>query len=159
MTENVDLALAWRPEASELHGPGGKPIPFTDAALVVHNAGAVPLGELRATVTVRQEDSLLCEARDAMGAALGGRVLAPGESVAVGAFALLQEVDQGLASRVHLFGVKALLTWRFRVVAEVDCRAAGGASGRGKARAEFAFHWAPPESPGGPVGLVEDPLG
>ncbi len=159
MTGNVNLEVAWRPEASELRGPGGKPLPFTDAVLVVRNAGSAPLAGFRATVTVRQEDALLCEARDAMGAALGERVLAPGESVAVGAFALLQEVDPGLASRVHLFGVKALLNWRFRVEAEVSCRAAGGAADRGPARAEFAFHWAPPESPGGPVGLVEDPLG
>lgn len=159
MSGNVDLELDWLPKESELHGPGGKPIAFTDAVLVVRNAGAVPVGELRATATVRQEDALLCEARDALGATLAGRVLAPGESVAGSALALLQEVDAGLASRVHLFGVKALLTWRFRVAAEVHCRAADGASGQGKARAEFAFHWVPPESTGGPIGLVEDPLG
>ncbi len=159
MTGNVALELVWRPEASELHGPGGKPIAFTDAVLVVRNAGSAPLEGLRAVVTVRQEDALLCEARDAMGATLGERVLAPGESVAGSALALLQEVDPGLASRVHLFGVRALLTWRFRVLAEVSCRAADGASGSPSARSEFAFHWAPAESPGAPIGLVEDSLG
>lgn len=154
-TEPLDatgLEIALRPAQATLHLAGGRTLPFTDGVLVLRNATGMALEDLRATATVRQEGAILAAEEVPLGQA--GSWLPAGASLERGLYELLQALDRGLASRVHLWGPKAVLNWPFHLSLEVSWRAGGEAH---RTACACGFRWTQPEGPDGAFALELDP--
>jgi hypothetical protein len=95
---------------------------------------------------------LLGEAK-VLAASLPAAGLAPGEAVEWGLYELLQAVDRGLASKVHLFGPKAILNWRFHLEVTASCRSEESAESSETPVFRAAFSWHSLEGTSGGIGL------
>ena len=139
MTSTADLRLAHRVSRGTLTAKAGGAIAFERVLLELRNGGALPGRGLRLKLEARQGPDLICELDEAVEGDLS-----PGAARSWDLYELLLEKGRGFPSKVHLFGVKAVLGWDFTVWASV-----------GSAQAAFGFRWS--GSPNGPItAAVED---
>jgi len=133
MAPSPDLHLAPRVTPGALTPKAGEEIAFQRVLLELRNRGTAPAAGLRLKLEALQGPDGICE----MDEALEGE-LASGAMRTWDLYELFLEKGRGLPSKVHLFGVKAVIGWDFTVRA-----AAGGA------QAAFRFRWS-----GGPAGPI-----
>lgn len=119
------LTLELESVPSTLQTAGGKAIRFTRALLVIRNMGLKPLQGLFLRVTLSQEGGRPQEIAQDLTPALAGGEFPPGERVTRDLFDLLAAGHPGVASKVHLFGYKAVLNWWFDLTVGADYRVEG----------------------------------
>lgn len=133
MPSDLGLGLTLRVVPGTLTVNAGGEIAFERGILELRNDGAEVAGELRLTLEALQGPDVICRLDEALEGDL-----APGAVRAWDLYELFLEKGRGLPSKVHLFGVKAVLGWDFTVHASV-----------GSARAAFRLRWS--EIPSGPI--------
>jgi hypothetical protein len=105
------LELSLRAVPSELRITGGREIPFKRAILSMRNTGNVKIVRFTPHATLSQEGGSIQDVTDVFMRTAGLESLQPGESVEWDVYDLLLAAHPGVASKVHLWGYKAILNW------------------------------------------------
>ena len=114
------LTITLEAVPSTLKIAGGREINFTRAILVIRNIGLEPMRDLIPQATLVQEGGLPEDVTEALAKNLGDRPLPSGETLQWDLYDLLVAGHPGVASKVHLFGYKAVLNWWFDVSVQVE---------------------------------------
>ena len=110
------LVVSLQAAASHLVASGGREIPFTRAVLTVRNTCTAELINMVPHATLGQEGGTVQDVSDAFpGNAVAS--IPPGGAVSWDVYDLLLPAHPGTASKVHMFGHRAALNWRFDLTA------------------------------------------
>jgi hypothetical protein len=104
---------------------GGKQIPFTRGFLSIRNAGPKPVTALTPHATPAQEGGSVQDATEALSKSKSPGTVAPGEAIEWDLYEVLLAAHPGIASKVNLFGYKAVLNWWFELAVWAEYRFAG----------------------------------
>jgi hypothetical protein len=96
---------------SELQVTGGREIPFKKVILSMRNTGNAAVVRFVPHATLAQEGGSVQDITDALTRAATAESLQPGEAVEWDVYDLLVSAHPGVASKVHLWGYKAILNW------------------------------------------------
>jgi len=111
MTQESGLEFSLRAVPSELRVTGGREIPFRRAILSMRNTGNASLSRIAPHATLTQEGGSVQDITDALTRAMTSESLPPGGTVEWDVYDLLLAAHPGVASKVHLWGYKAMLNW------------------------------------------------
>jgi hypothetical protein len=139
--------------ASHLRASDGREIPFTRAVLTVRNACGADVADVSVHVTLGQEGGTV---QDVSGALSGGAetTFPPGRTVSWDVYDLLLPAHQGTASKVHMFGYRAVLNWRFDLAVWAEYRRAAGSPPVRTPESRWVLRWSVPDPSTGAVVLA-----
>lgn len=101
--------------------PSGE-IQFPRAVLAILNTGPDPLNIYISQAGLFQEGGMLQDVTKALNKTLSGRFIPPEDTLQWDLYDLLMTEHPGVSSKVHLFGYKAVLNWRFELDLTVEYR-------------------------------------
>jgi len=105
-----------KPSLQRFGVSGGGEVAFARAVLTMVNAGhAALVGRLLPHATFAQERGLVHDATEALSRSRIVESIQPGEAVKWDVYDLLLVAHPGVASKVHLWGYKAVLDWVARI--------------------------------------------
>jgi hypothetical protein len=143
-----------RSAASHIRISDGRDIPFMRAMLTLNNACGTDVVELVPHISLGQEGGTV---QDVSAAIAGSAVaLPPGGSVTWDVYDLLLPAHQGTASKVHMFGYRAVLNWLFALSVRADYRIAGGSEPAQTPVARWTLRWHVPDPSTGAVELATE---
>lgn len=135
------LAISVHAVPSKLQVGGGAEIPFSRAVLSIRNTGAQAVVGVVPHATLAQEGGTVHDATEALSQARTVESIAPGEAVEWDVYDLLLAADAGVASKVHLFGYKAVMNWWFTVSAWAEYRLPDGTAPLRTPTARWKLRW------------------
>jgi hypothetical protein len=149
------LVISLQAAASQLRASDGRDIPFTRAILSVRNACGTEVVDLSLHVTLGQEGGTVQDVTHALSSPPAK--LAPGGSVSWDVFDLLLPAHPGTGSKVHMFGYRAALNWRFDLALSAVYRRSPGSPSEETPLSRWALRWSVPDAATGAVELsIED---
>lgn len=139
------LVITLQSADSRLLASDGKEIPFARAVLTAHNACSTELIDMVPHATLGQEGGTV---QDVSGAFPGGAVasIPPGGTVSWDVYDLLLPAHPGTASKVHMFGYRAALNWRFDLAVWGEYRRSSGAPPVRTPVSRWALRWSVPDA-------------
>jgi len=135
------LEIALHAVPSTLQTGRDRKIPFERANLVLYNPGRSPVEGIIPHVTLTQEGGPVHDGTAALSQIRHVTVLLPGDAVTWDVYDLLCATNAGLASKIHLFGYKAILNWWFELLAWAEYHLPGDASPRHSPTSRWKFRW------------------
>ena len=108
------LEISLQAVPSKLRITGGLEIPFSRAILSMRNAGLKVVG-LVPHATIAQEGGSVQDVSEALSQSGTVESLLPGDTLEWDIYDLLLSAHPGVASKVHLWGYKAVLNWWYNV--------------------------------------------
>lgn len=135
------LEISLESVPSRIKKTGGGEINFTRAILVMKNTGSEPLSGLSPQATLGQEGGVSQEVTETLTRILPEQTLPPRGTVTWDLFDLLAAGHPGVASKVHLFGYKAVLNWWFDLAVRADYRNREGSSPLQSPLFRARFRW------------------
>jgi hypothetical protein len=105
--------------------PGGE-IKFPRPVLVIRTVGPDPVKVLISQASIFQEGGLSQEVTEALNKNLIDRFILPGDTLKWDLYNLLMAEHPGVASKVNLFGYKAVLNWWFELSVKTEYRLSDG---------------------------------
>ena len=148
------FAISLEPMASQIRASDGRDIPFTRAFLTAGNGGVTEVVDLTLHASLGQEGGTVHDVSHAFsGAAVS---IPPGGTVRWDVYDLLIPAHPGTASKVHMFGYRAALNWRFDLAVWAEYRLTGSATPVQTAVSRWAFRWSVTDPATGAVGLTID---
>jgi len=151
MSCNLSFTLKTAP--STLRVTGGREIPFERAILTLSNTGDTAAAGVVPHATLSEERGLVHDATEVLrGAATAGSI-PPGGELRWDLYDVLLAAHAGVASKVHLWGYKAVLNgWiRFSAWAEYPDESTAVPVQTGVSR--WKLRWSPTEAPGEKIEL------
>ncbi|MGE5809433.1 MAG: hypothetical protein ACM32I_09930 [Nitrospirota bacterium] len=147
------LVVSLEPAVSRLAATGGREIPFTRAVLTMRNACPAELVNIVPHASLGQEGGTV---QDVSGAfpGTGAASIPPGGTVSWDVYDLLLPAHPGTASKVHMFGYRAALNWRFDLVAWAEYRRSADSPPVRTALSRWVLRWSVPDSSTGAVALA-----
>ena len=147
------LVVSLEPAASRLAASGGREIPFTRAILTIRNACSAELVNIVPHATLGQEGGTV---QDVSGVFPGKAAasIPPGGAVSWDVYDLLLPAHPGTASKVHMFGHRAALNWRFDLVAWAEYRRSADSPPVRTTLSRWALRWSVPDPATGAVELA-----
>ncbi len=127
---------------STLRVTGGREIPFVRAVLLLRNAGGAAVPGVVAHAELSEERGLVHDATEAMKRAAPADSIPPGGEIAWDVYDLLLAAHAGVASKVHLWGYRAVLNGWIELSARAECRQQGAPASTPVAR--WRLRWQPP---------------
>jgi hypothetical protein len=116
------LEVSLQAVASTLGVTGGRDIAFRRAKLIMHNKGPAEVEGFTPHATLLQERGLVHDATEALSQSLTAQAIPAGEKVEWDIYDLLLSIHGGVASKVHLWGYKAILDWWLELSAWAEYR-------------------------------------
>jgi len=110
---------------STLRVTGGREIPFVRAVLLLRNTGGAAVSGVVAHAELSEERGLVHDATEAMKRAAPSDSIPPGGELAWDVYETILAAHPGVASKVHLWGYKAILNWWIELSARADFRQEG----------------------------------
>jgi len=110
-SQESGLEFTLRAVPTEFRVTGGRDIPFKRAILSMRNTGNAAIVRFVTHATMAQEGGSVQDITDALTRATTVESLPPGEAVEWDVYDLLVSAHPGVASKVHLWGYKAILNW------------------------------------------------
>jgi hypothetical protein len=144
------LEVTLRPAASSIQGIGGQAISFSRAVLQFHNICDAALASITPRATLGQEGGTV---QDVSGVLSLAAALPAGETVAWDVYDLLIPAHPGAASKVHMFGYRAVLNWRFELTVWAEYTSADTPQTVAVPARSWAFRWHAAEPSGGEIVL------
>lgn len=139
-TPEAPLAFSLETRQGELTPKAGPPIQFTRVLLVLRNEGSKSAKDLTPHLSIHEGDTLLVDDGSSLLERAGTSALNPGEEIRWDLYDLLMDLASGFASKVHLFGIKSVLNWEFRITAAAEGKAPDGTPLTG-GQQELRFAW------------------
>jgi hypothetical protein len=150
------LAISLRSAASSVRTSDGREIPFARAMLTIHNICGTEVADLVPQASLGQEGGTIQNVAHAF-AGTAPASIPPGGSVAWDVYDLLLPAHAGSASKVHMFGHRAVLNWRFELAAWAQYQLKGSSGPEKTPTKRWAFWWSVPDRDSGAVTLtIED---
>jgi len=146
------VVIALQPAESKITASNGKEISFTRAVLTLRNTCTTALSDLVVHAALGQEGGTV---QDVSGAFPGndGASIPPQGSVSCHVYDLLLPAHQGTASKVHMFGYRAVLNWRFDLAVWAEYRQSVGAPPVRTPVSRWALRWSVSDAATGDVAL------
>ena len=141
---------------SMLRVAGGREIPFARAVLLLRNTGGSMVSGVVAHAELSEERGLVHDATEAMKRAVPADSIPPGGELAWDVYELLLAAHAGVASKVYLWGHKAVLNWGIELSARADCTREGAPASTPVAR--WRLRWSPAGPAADSVELAVDAL-
>ncbi|MEK6742978.1 MAG: hypothetical protein AABZ15_05190 [Nitrospirota bacterium] len=137
---------------SRMLASSGREISFTRAVLTVRNVCDAELSMVP-HATLGQEGGTV---QDVSGAFPGnaGVAIPPGGTVSGDVYDLLLPAHSGTASKVHMFGYRAALNWRFDLAAWAEYRRAAESPPVRTSISRWTLRWSVPDAATGAVVLT-----
>ena len=151
--QESSLEISLQALPSKLQASGGKEITFTRAILSLVNTGHTALVAVVPHATVAQERGIVHDATVAMSRSGIAESMQPGEAVKWDVYDLVLAAHPGVASKVHLWGYKAVLDWWLDFVAWAEYRTPDIATPQQTRNYQWRLRWSPAKSPGDKIGL------
>jgi hypothetical protein len=104
----------------------GKEIKFPRPVLVIRNTGPDPVKVLISHASIFEEGGMSQEVTEALNKNLIDRFIPPGDTLRWDLYDLLRVEHPGVASKINLFGYKAVLNWWFELSVKTDYRLSDG---------------------------------
>ena len=150
MTEPC-LILSLRSVASHIQASDGRNMPFARAVLMISNGCPVEVIELVPHATLGQEGGTV---QDVTHALAGSAVaLPPGGSITWDVYDLLLPAHPGTSSKIHMFGYRAVLNWKFDLAAWAEFRLTGSSGPLQTPATRWTLQWSVPDPSTGTVAL------
>ena len=145
------LTVSLRSVASSLRASDGRDVPFVRAILAVRNGCPAEVVELVPHASLGQEGGTI---QDVSGAFSGAAAaLPPGGVLEWDVYELLLPAHPGAASKIHMFGYRAALNWRFDLDAWAEYRLPDAPGPLRTPVTRWTLRWSLAGAPGGPVEL------
>ncbi len=149
---NTCLAFSLDSEDSILKKTDGSEIPFTRAVLTLRNACAGEISDVQLHAELGQEGGTAQDVSHAL-ASPDAASIAPGGSTRWDVYDMLLPAHQGISSKVHMFGHRAILNWNFELSVRAEYRVAGSGAER-TSPSRWNLRWNIPDPAAGAVQLA-----
>lgn len=150
------LDIALRAEASFLRATGGKEIPFVRAILIIRNICASELVSVELHATLGQEGGTVQDVSTVFSQSPPAVIL-PGSTLSWDVYDQLIPAHPGTAGKVHMFGYRAALNWRFDLAAWAEYRPSGSSTAVQTPVSRWTLKWSVSAPVSGNVELtIED---
>jgi len=146
------LTISLEPAGSNLRASDGREVPFTRAFLSIHNICTAELINLSLHVTLGQEGGTVQDVTHVL-SGLPER-FPSGKTVSWDVYDLLLPAHPGTASKVHMFGYRAALNWRFDLAVWAEYRLSADSSPVRTSPSRWVFRWSVPDPSTGAVVLT-----
>ena len=147
------LVFSLQAADSRLLASNGKDIPFTRAVLTVRNACTAALIDMVPHATLGQEGGTVQDVTHALSRTAAASI-PPGGTVSWDVYDLLLPAHAGTASKVHMFGYRAALNWRFDLAAWAEYRRAADSPPVRTPVSRWALRWSVADTSTGAVVLA-----
>ena len=151
-TEGRDgcLDISLQPEASHIRASDGREIPFARAILTIRNVCNAELVDVVPRASLGQEGGTVQDVTSALSRSAPSTI-PPNGTVNWDVYDLLLPAHPGTASKVHMFGYRAALNWRFELAAWAECRVSGSSAPVQVPVSRWAFRWSVKDAATGAV--------
>jgi hypothetical protein len=153
-SEECCLEVSLQAVPSKLEVSGGREIAFTRAMLSMVNTGHAALVGVVPHATFAQERGIVHDATEALSRLKIVESIQPKETVTWDVYDLLLVVHPGVASKVHLWGYKAVLDWWLDFVAWAEYRTPDVAVPHETPRHKWRLRWSPAKSQADAIDLA-----
>jgi hypothetical protein len=148
------LEFSFRSVSSTLKAARGKEIQINRAILSLHNTGQTAVVGVVPHATVKQEDGPVHDRSEALSRTGNIDSISPGDEVDWDVYDLLLAVSDGLSSKIHLFGHKAVLNWWYELNAWTEYRMPDVATPEQTPVSRWKFRWSRPDLERDDIDLV-----
>jgi len=148
------LVFSLQAADSRLLASNGKEIPFTRAVLTARNACIAELINMVPHVTLGQEGGTVQDVTYALFRTAAAASIPPGGTVSWDVYDLLLPAHAGTASKVHMFGYRAALNWRFDLVVWAEYQTSVDSPPVRTSPSRWALRWSVPDPSTGAVVLT-----
>jgi hypothetical protein len=146
------LVISLEPAVSHLQASDGRKVPFTRAVLSIRSACTAELIDLSPHATLGQESGTVQDVTHVL-SGLPAR-FPPGKSVSWDVYDLLLPAHPGTASKVHMFGYRAALNWRFDLAVWAEYRLSADSPLVRTTLSRWVLRWSVPDPSTGAVVLT-----
>jgi hypothetical protein len=151
------LEFTLRAVPATLQVTGGREIPFKRAILSMRNTGLAAIVRYTPHATLAQEGGSVQDITDALTHIAMVASLPPGDSVEWDLYDLLLAAHPGVASKVHLWGYKAILNWWIDVAVWAEYASSEDAAMHQTPLSRWKVRWSPGQSASEEIDLsIED---
>jgi hypothetical protein len=140
MGSDACLNISLQPVASNIRASDGREIPFTRAILTIRNICNAELVNVVPHATLGQEGGTVQDVTSSFSPSAPSSIPV-GETVSWDVYDLLLPAHPGTASKVHMFGYRAAMNWRFDLVAWAEYRMAGSSEAILTPVSRWALRW------------------
>jgi hypothetical protein len=148
------LEISLQAVPSTLEVSGGREIKFPRAILSMVNTGRTAFVGVVPHATFAQERGIVHDATEALSRSKIVESIQPGESVKWDVYDLLLVAHPGVASKVHLWGYKAVLDWWLDFVAWAEYRTPDVAIQQQTPKHQWRLRWSPAKSQADEIDLA-----
>jgi hypothetical protein len=141
----VELQFSITAVPSTLRVAGGREIPFVRAILSLCNSGDTMAAGVIPHATLSEERGLVHDATEVLRHVVAADSIPPGGEQQWDVFDVLLEAHKGVASKVHLWGYKAVLNWWIDFSAWAEYREEGGEMPFQTGVSRWKVSWKPAE--------------
>lgn len=121
-SQECHLVLSLDAVTSKIGTSGGKEVPFKRGILSVRNTGQTTVFGLAPYATLGQEGGSIQDVSEAFSRSKTVESIQAGETIEWDVYDQLLPAHAGAASKVHMFGYRAVLNWWFELVAWAEYR-------------------------------------
>jgi hypothetical protein len=133
---------------STLRVTGGREIPFERALLTLRNTGDTMAARVVAHATLSEELGLVHDATEVLRGSTTADSIPTGGELTWDVYDVLLAAHAGVASKVHLWGYKAVLNWWIDLSAWAEYRGEPAAAAVRTGVSRWKLRWSPAEPPG-----------
>ena len=152
-SEECRLEISLRAVPSRIGTSGGKEVPFKRGILSVRNIGQTVVVGLVPHATLGQEGGSVQDVSEAFSRSKTMESIQPGEPVEWDVYEHLLPAHAGAASKVHMFGYRAVLNWWFELVAWTEYRCQDAATSLQTPITRWKLRWSLAKPPMDEVNL------
>ena len=153
---NGCLDISLQSVASHMRASDGREIPFTRAVLTIRNICDSEVVDVLPHATIGQEGGTVQDVSSSFSQAAHSSI-PPGGAADWDVYDLLIPAHSGTASKIHMFGYRAALNWRFELAAWASYRPSGSSIAVQTPVSRWALRWSVDNPSTGEVHLtIED---
>ncbi len=150
------LDISLQPEASHIRTSDGREISFSRAFLTIRNTGDSEVVTVEPHATLGQEGGTVQDVTSSF-SQLSYSPIPPAGIARWDVYDLLIPAHPGAASKIHMFGYRAALNWRFELAAWAEYRPSGSSIAIQTPVSRWALRWSVANLATGEVELtIED---
>lgn len=147
------LEISLQAVPSHLRASDGKEIPFTRAILTIRNVCTAEAVNVVPHATLGQEGGTVQDVTNSLSPS-GPSSIPPGDTFSWDVYDLLLPAHPGTASKVHMFGYRAVLNWRFDLAAWAEYRPSASSDPLKMPILRWSLRWSVADPSTGAVGLT-----
>lgn len=150
---NPCLDISLQPMPSHLRASDGREIPFTKAILTIRNVCTEASVNVVPHATLGQEGGTVQDVTSSLSPSAPSSI-PPGGTFSWDVYDLLLPAHAGTASKVHMFGYRAALNWRFDLAAWAQFRPSPSSEPLETSVLRWSLRWSVADPSTGAVGLT-----